>query len=89
MRTSSATRWRSKWEVVNQISDYFADVEPFIREIKDLAPASQAHLLEIFDTPEDVAHLKLKIAALIDGGKSFVKATYNLEGDGLFILTCD
>ena len=74
MRTCSATRWWSKWEVVNQISDYFADVEPFVREIEDLAPASPAHLLEIFYTPEDVAHL-LEIAAPIDDGKSFIKTT--------------
>ncbi|CAB4013758.1 Hypothetical predicted protein [Paramuricea clavata] len=72
----------------SQIDDYFGDVEPFIRGIEDLAPALRAHLLEIFDSPEDVADLKLEIAALIDGGRSFVTTTYNLEGDGPLIFTC-
>ncbi|CAB4018870.1 Hypothetical predicted protein [Paramuricea clavata] len=43
MRTASTTRWWSKWEVVNQVHDYFGDVEPFIRGIEDLAPALRAH----------------------------------------------
>ena len=88
MRTVSATRWWSKWEVVNQVCDYFGDVDPFLREIEDLAPALRAHLLEIFDNPEDVTELKLEIAALIDGGRSFFTTTYNLEGDGPLIFTC-
>ena len=65
---------------MNQVCDYFGYVEPFLRGIEDLAPALRAHLLEIFDNPEDVADLKLEIAALIDGGRSFVTITYDLEG---------
>ncbi len=32
--------------------------------------------------------LKLELAAVIDIGTFFVKATYNLEGDGPLVLTC-
>ena len=53
MCTGSATRWWSKWEVVNQVCDYFGYVEPFRRGIQDLAPALHAHVLEIFDNSED------------------------------------
>ena len=63
-------------------------VEPFLRGIEDLVPALRAHLLEIFDNPEDVADIKLEIAALIDGGRSFVTTTDDIEGDGPLIFTC-
>ena len=32
IRTFSETRWWSKWEVLRQVSEYFGDVEPFLRE---------------------------------------------------------
>lgn len=32
--------------------------------------------------------LKLELAAVIDLGSHFVKATYNLEGDGPLVLKC-
>ena len=67
---------------MNQVCDYFGYVEPFLREIEDLAPASFDHLLELFNNPEDVADLKLEIAALIDAARSFVTTIYNLEEDG-------
>ena len=31
MKTYSATRWWSKWEVMKQVLEYFGDVEPFLR----------------------------------------------------------
>ena len=46
MCTASTTRCRSKWEVVNQVCDYFDYVKPFLRGIEDLAAALRAHLLE-------------------------------------------
>ena len=49
MCAASATRWWSKWEVVNQVCHYFGYVEFFLRVIEDLAPALRAHLLEIFE----------------------------------------
>ena len=33
--------------------EYFADVEPFVRENDHLAPATRDHLMEIFNSPAD------------------------------------
>ena len=50
MKTYSATRWWSKWEVMKQVLEYFGDVEPFLRENENdhLAPATTGQLLDIF-----------------------------------------
>ena len=84
MRTYSATRWWSKWEVMKQVLEYFGDVEPFLRENENdhLAPATSGQLLDIFNDASDAKDLELELAALIDGGSHFVTATYYLEGDG-------
>ena len=68
--------------MLKQVMEYFADVEPFLRENKHLAPATRRHLVEIFDNPNDAADLELELAALVDGGAHFVSATCYLEGDG-------
>ena len=33
-------------------------------------------------------YLKIELAAVVDWGEAFVKATYNLEGDGPLVFTC-
>ena len=33
-------------------------------------------------------NLKIELAAVVDWGELFVKATYNLEGDGPLAFTC-
>ena len=53
IRTFSETRWWSKWEVLNQVVDYFGFVEPFLRENEEICPANRRHLLEIFDNPQE------------------------------------
>lgn len=90
MKTYSATRWWSKWEVMKQVLEYFGDVEPFLRENENdhLAPATTAKLLNIFNDASDAKELQLELAALIDGGSHFVTATYYLEGDGPLIFSC-
>ena len=88
MRSHSPTRWWSRWEVLKQVAEYFADVEPFLRENDHLAPATRQHLVNIFDSIDDAADLELELAALIDGGVHFVSATYYLEGDGPLIFSC-
>ena len=88
MRTYSLTRWWSKWEVMNLVLEYFADVEPFVRENDHLAPATRAHLMEIFNSPADSKDLELELAAFVDGGNHFVSATYYLEGDGPLVFSC-
>ena len=84
IRTFSETRWWSKWEVLRQVSEYFGDVEPFLRENEEVSPANRRRLLEIFDNPQSC----LELAALVDAGVHFVNATYYLEGDGPLIFTC-
>ena len=88
MRTYSPTRCWSKWEVMNLVLEYFADVEPFVRENDHLAPATRAHLLEIFHSPGDSKDLELELAVFVDGGNHFVSTTYYLEGDGPLVFSC-
>ena len=84
----SATRWWSKFEVMKQLMDLFGDVQPFLEEDTSVSPATKGKLLAILQTPERKAHLMVELAVTIDAGMPFVKATYNLEGDGSLALTC-
>lgn len=63
---------------MKQVHDCFGDVQPFV-STQDLSPASQMKLKQFFADP--VKHVLLELE-LVDFGESFVKATYNLEGDG-------
>ena len=74
--------------MMKQVMDFYGDVEPFLRENDHLSPATRMHLLEIFDNAVDVADLELELAALVDAGIHFVKATYYLEGDKPLIFSC-
>ena len=86
IRTFSDTWCWSKWEVLKQVFDLFGDVEPFLRENKEICPANCGHLLEIFDDLQSCQDLRLELAAIIDAGVHFVNATYYLEGDGPLIF---
>ena len=88
MQLHSKTRWWSKWKVLNQVMEFFGDVEPFLRENDNLSPLCRASLLEIFDDPVTARDLDIELAATIDAGKHFVQATYFLEGDGPLVFTC-
>ena len=88
MKSHSETRWWSKWEILNQVADFFGDVEPFLRENENICPANRQHLLDIIDNPQDLQDLRLELAAIVDAGVYFVKATYYLEGDGPLIFSC-
>ena len=83
----SDTRWWSHWEVLNQVAQYFGDVEPFLRE-NDVSPICRMKPLELFDDPVSARNLELELAAMIDAGKHFVSATYYLERDGLLVFSC-
>ena len=87
IRTFSETRWWSKREVLRQVSEYFGDVEPFLRENDKVSPANRRSLLEIFNDPRSCQDLRFELAALVDAGVHFVNATYYLEGDGPLIFT--
>ena len=84
MGSYSATRWWSKWEVMLQVCQYFGDVEIFLTENSDVSPATRAKLSD----PNKKVTLQVELAAIVDWGEPFVKATYKLEGDGVLALQC-
>ena len=88
MATYSHTQWWSRWEIMQQVLEQFGDVEPFLRENPDLSTATRAKLLEILLNPQQLLILKVELAAVVDIGVHFVKATYSLEGDGVLVLKC-
>lgn len=83
--TYSTTRWWSKWEVMKQMMDAFGDVKHFLED-NDLAPTKQK-LIAILNDPPKSRKLQVELAITIDFGEPFVKATYNLEGDGPLALS--
>ena len=52
MKSHSETQWWSKWEILNQVVDFFGDVEPFLRENEKICPANRQHLLSIIENPK-------------------------------------
>ena len=87
MVSYSATRWWSKWETFKQLMLQFGDIEPFLNRNADLGRSSRPKLLAILSDQEKLKRLKLELAAVIDWGEVFVKATYNLEGNGPLSFT--
>jgi len=83
----SATRWWSRWEVFHQLLLQFGNIELFLQKHDDLGPASRQKLMAFFQDPK-TALLKIELASIIDWGEAFVKANYNLEGDGPLAFTC-
>lgn len=88
MARYSPTRWWSKWELMNQLLVQFGDVRPFLDENEDLGTTTRQKLLGIFTDPQKIALFQIELAAVIDMGEPFVKATYTLEGDGPLALEC-
>lgn len=87
VHTYCPTRWWSKWECMNQVLDLFGDVEAFLTQ-HDIAPATRSKLLTFFSDQVKKAYLKVELAVAIDFGVNFVKATYNMESDGLVVFHC-
>ena len=88
MPSYSPTRWWSRWEMFYQIMVQFGDVEPFLHCNEDIAPATKSKLLSFFTDNKKKSKLKMELAIVIDYGQNFLKATYDLEGDGPLILRC-
>ena len=44
MKSCSATRWWSEWEVMEKLIRYFGDVELFLEQNQDVAPSITDHL---------------------------------------------
>ena len=77
----SATRWWSKFEVIEQMHNAYGDVSQFL-DNSDLPSATTSKLLRIVQDQPTCRKLKLEMAITVDSMKPFVKATYLLEGDG-------
>ena len=73
--------------MIRDILTYFADIQPFLEDITDLAPKIRDRLLPMLQDQEQKERLQLEIAIVVDAGEPLVKATYNLEGDGPLALT--
>ena len=76
----SDARWWLKWEVMNHLLKLFDSVSSFLDKT-DL-PSSRLKLQEIISGPPKNRKLHMELAITIDAMEPFVKATYNLEGDG-------
>ena len=78
MASLSNTRLWSRWEIFHQLLAQFGDILPFLERHVDLSPASRCMLLAILRDVQRSALLKIELAAVIDYGEPFVKATYTL-----------
>ena len=76
----SVTRWWIRYEVLAKLMVTFNDVSTFL-ENEDISPANARKL----DTAK-ARKLKMELTATVDCMEPFVKATYNLEGDGFLAL---
>ena len=88
MGSYSATRLWSRWEIMKQLMVQYPEIEMFLKNNPDVAPASHAKLITFFQDKQKNAYLQLELAAIVDWGEHFVKATYNLEGDGPLVFQC-
>ena len=73
MASFSETRWWSRWEVCNQV---FLSVQRCASH-PEMSPATTAKLSLLLIDFQKKAYLQVELAALVDCGESFVKATYN------------
>ena len=67
MVSYSATRWWSKWEVMQQLLVQFGDVQPFLRNC-DVVPTLSGKLLSFFQDVQKNVYLQLELAAKVDWG---------------------
>lgn len=88
MTSYSSARWWNKWEVMSQVMSYFGGVAPFLQANPEMSPATNQKLLEMLQNPTVRPYVQMELAAVVDADDAFVKATYNLEGDGPVVLRC-
>ena len=84
----STARWWSNFEVLKQLLDLFGDVKPFFELNTNVSLATHGKLLTMLNDQQQKPYLMVELAVTIDAGMPFVKATYNLEGDGPLALSC-
>ena len=81
----SPSRWWSHFEVIHQLLKQFGDLRGFLEEC-DLPCGTSKRLLEILNDDAKMRKLKMEITITVDALESFVKCTYDLEGDGALVL---
>ena len=88
MPSYSLTRWWSRWEVYKQLMWQFGDLDAFIKRNDDASPVTRGKLLALFSNGTKRSTLQIELAAIVDFGEPFVKATCQLEGNGHLALDC-
>ena len=81
LKSFSPTRCWSIWEVIDQLCRRFGEVQTFLDDNGDVAPKTMDHIRVIFNDEECRKELQLEMAAVVDAGQHFVRATYSLGGD--------
>ena len=71
--------------MIAQIHDAFGDVTTFLQN-DDLPSTTVTKISEILNNPGMCQKFKIELAVTVDAMAAFVKATYNLEGDGPLAL---
>lgn len=66
----------------------FGDIKPFLTRNPDIGPSLRPKLLQMITDVNTLPYLQMELATIVDVGEYFVKATYNLEGDGALVLQC-
>ena len=66
------------------------DVRWFIHQAaaENIAPQIVTQIQDILSDEQGWINLQLELAAVVDIGELFVKATYYLEGDGPLVFSC-
>lgn len=57
----------------------FGNIEPFLEEAS-VSPATVDKFLSVLRDPQERKLLQVELAATVDAGMPFARATYNLEG---------
>ena len=55
--------------MLKQVSNYFGDVLQFLEENENLSHGTRRNLLDIFENPQDLQDLLLKLAAVVDASQ--------------------
>ena len=66
----------------------FGDVQQFLQKEDLGSPTTRAKLLALITDPNKKALLEIELAAVVEWGAPFVKATYTLEGDDALAVEC-
>ena len=86
MKSYSCTRWWNKWECQKQLMLLWGDVPAFLSSCisnNNIATKNCEKLLELLRNKGIELVIELSVLGLlVDAGEPFVKACYNLEGDG-------